>query len=370
MTVNKPKKIALLRRNRDIRDVSLVLRNLFKSGHIGASEILRETGNMLPQYQPEFHAGARQINQKGWSFSQSVDSLFPDSVMPAIRAGEESGNLDRVFDQIWSVAKIQEDINKVLSGLTTPLVLILIGIVICLSFLGFLVPFVYEGLANGAPQSYEPGMAIMASVAFNKFLVENWQLVLFVVGGSIAGLVIYISNPVNRDKLSDSLIGLMLRFNGFGVAYASLKFGIMAKYLEIVSMAGLDMEQRINLVVDTLPKPLQPGLKRFKSEMLIHGLSKAAKSEGRDVDDPRISQVFWPAYIRLAFFQAHETGDMEGSMREYGAVLVDEGKERIEFQIGVLNKVAVIAVGILTLIPVALLYGTMGEILIMRLRGL
>ncbi|ERW61255.1 hypothetical protein Q024_06302 [Pseudomonas aeruginosa BWHPSA011] len=57
-------------------------------------------------------------------------------------------------------------------------------------------------------------------------------------------------------------------------------------------------------------------------------------------------------------------------MREYGIVLVEDGQERLEAIIKLMMRFAILGAGLLLLIPVSLVYGTMGEILILRMRQL
>lgn len=44
----------LIRTTKDLRDASFLLRNLFKTGSLGADEILREAGNMVPKWRTQF----------------------------------------------------------------------------------------------------------------------------------------------------------------------------------------------------------------------------------------------------------------------------------------------------------------------------
>ncbi|MDU4254438.1 type II secretion system F family protein [Pseudomonas sp.] len=367
--MNGVKEFSGIQSNADLRDVSFVFRNLYKTGSLSATEILIQTGKIMPKFRNIMHAGAKQITTKGWTLSQALEQLFPPHAMPAIRAGEESGRLTQVFDQIWMTAKVQEEINKVLRGLLSPVILIFIGILVALVFFVFLVPVQFEKMAKGAPHDYVPNMAIRASLELNKFIMTNWQMSVMVVVVFVIALAAILSRPSVQQALSDFVVRVICSFDQLGVAYANLKFGVMAHYLQIVSMAGLDADKRIDLVIDVLPVPLRKAIVLFRSEMLVKGIAWSTEPEGKREDDPRNSPIQWPYYIRLAFHQANE-GSWEEPMRAFGEVMLEDGKEKIKRQIAALQIVAYVSVGLLVTIPIGLLYSTLGEILTMRMRML
>jgi len=355
--------------NSGIRDVSFILRNLFKGGSLAASEILKEAGNLLPQYRSHLHAGSRAISTKGATFSEAINGLFPESTMVVIRAGEESGSLGKVFDRIWKTAKDQEEINKLLSKLIMPVSMIGVGLVISFAFMTFLVPHIYTSFSNAASAGYEPNLMIKAGLATNAFIMSNLELSIGSIVAFLVMLVALSKNPVVVESVSQAIVRLIIHLGPLGRAYSNLKFGILAQYIQIVSAAGLDADKRIDLVINVLPVPLQPALKAFRGDMFAKGIGASASADGRAKNDPRLSEIFWPPYIRLAFSQANE-GDWEGPMEEFGGIMIEDGKESFAKQIEVLKFAAIVLVGIFVMIPVALLYGAIGEVLAQRMNAL
>lgn len=355
--------------NADLRDIAFVLRNLFRVGSLSAADILKEAGNMMPRFRVQLHAGSHQISNSGWCFADAVKSIFPSDTMAAIRAGEESGKLEAVLDQIWRSATTQDEINKVLRGLLMPVILIGVGVLISLGFFLILIPFVYEQLAQGAPKDFVPNIAIVKSMEMHNWIASNPEVTMIGVGGFFGVLVLWLSRAAAREAVVDFVIRNMIKVKPVGIAYSHLKFGIMAQYLQIVSMAGLNADRRIDLVIDVLPEPLRLGMRAFRAEVFKNGLGAAASAENRAEDDPRVDEVQWPPYIRLAFSQCNE-GNWEIPMREFGSVLIEDGKEKMKRQIAGLQNLSFAVVGLLVVIPVGLLYTTMGEVLTMRMQML
>lgn len=360
------KQVAAIQNINDLRDVTFILRNLLSGGSLSASEVLSQTAMLVPKYREQLKAGAVSINSRGASFTEAVSTLFPQSTLTVVRAGEESGTLPKVFDQIWVGAKTQVEIGKILAKLKIPVILAGIGLLISIGFMLFLIPSIYESLANGAPNGYEPSTLIQVSVAANTFIFQNLEAVALGLVAAVGAIAFLFSQRKVRDAITDKIVQLIINIDFIGRSYANLKFGLLAQYLQTVSAAGLDADKRIDLVMDILPPPLQFGLKAFRRDMLSKGIAYAARAEGKPSTDPRHSEVQWPPYLRLAFAQANES-EWETPMREFGLVMLEDGKETIQARIGTLQTIALIVVAVLVVVPLAMLYGTMGDIMTMRM---
>lgn len=361
--VKKPAKQANAKlSNAALRDVAFVLYSLFRVGSLSATEILKEAGDLLPQHRTTLHEGARSILMRGTTFTEAVSGLFPPTILTVVRAGDEAGSLDKVFYQIWQTSKTQVEIEKLLGKLRMPAVIAGFGLVIVLAFMCFLIPNIYSSFANTAPPNYKPSAVITWSLAANEIVTTNPMGIAFGVLVFIISIIVLFNNDSVKASLGNQLVKAAIRFPGLGRAYANLRFGVVAKYIEIVSAAGLDSNRRIDLVLDVLPGPMRRGLVAFRSEMFTKGISAAATSEGRAPTDPRTSEVLWPRYFQLAFAQANE-GDWETPMREFGGVMIEDGKENIAKQIQSLQIVSLIIVGICVMVPMSILYITVGEMM-------
>lgn len=359
----------LIRTTKDLRDASFLLRNLFKTGSLGADEILREAGNMVPKWRTQFFAASKLVSNKGLTFHVAVKSIFGPNELSAIRAGEESGKLFEVFDQLWESAKTQQQINKLMRGILPPFAVMFGALVISIAFFLILVPTLIRNMA-GTVRSFEPSFAVRAALQCQEWVITNASTLsvsLALFAFVVAGLL---SSPNFRESAGQLLVRVCIRFEPFGIAYANLKFGFVSKYLEIVSIAGVPADERLVIVYGLIPEPIRQAFDRFKAEVIAKGLKGAASGIRDDESDPRTSLVQWPPYFRLALFQSHETGMWDEPMREYGIVLVEDGQERLEAIIKLMMRFAILGAGLLLLIPVSLVYGTMGEILILRMRQL
>ena len=345
-----------------LRDVSFVLYSLFRVGSLDAAEILKEAGDLLPQHRAILHEGARSILMRGNTFTDAVSGLFAPTILTVIRAGDEAGSLDKVFYQIWQTSKTQVEIEKLLGKLRMPAVIAGFGLVIVLAFMCFLIPSIYSSFANTAPPNYQPSAVITWSLAVNEIVTTNPTGVALGVVVFIVTIIALLNNASVKASIGNQMVKAAVRFPKLGRAYGNLRFGVVAKYIEIVSAAGLDSNRRVDLVLDVLPGPMRRGLVAFRSEMFTKGISAAATSEGRAPTDPRTSEVLWPRYFQLAFAQANE-GDWEAPMREFGGVMIEDGKENIAKQIQSLQVVSLIIVGICVLVPMSILYMTLGEMM-------
>lgn len=360
--------IAAIRSNRQLRDMSFAFRNLMGSGRLHSPDVLAEVANMAPEFKPLLLAGAERIKNRGESFAEAVSGLFPPAELAAIRAGEHSGKIPTVFDQIWRAAKVQGDINKALKGLITPFVIIVLSLVVSLGFYLFLIPTLAASLQSSSRRP--SGGVIQGAIASQRWLVENWLTVSGLATLALFVVAAYFSRPHARDVFVDRLIALAIKFRPFGYAYSSLKFGLVAKYLQIVTDAGVSIDVRMRLVNEMLPVPLRSAMLKFRAEMEASGISAAASVEGRSPNDPRLDTVLWPVYFRIAFSQGAETGDIAEPMGEYGEVMIEDGKERTQLLVKLMTNLALAVAGLLIMIPISLLYSSMGEMLMERFRAM
>jgi len=57
-------------------------------------------------------------------------------------------------------------------------------------------------------------------------------------------------------------------------------------------------------------------------------------------------------------------------MAEYGEVMIEDGKERTHLLVKTLTNLSLVVAGILILLPVTLMYSSMGEMLMARFRAM
>lgn len=364
-TVENKSEAKLITNAKHLRDTAFTLKNLFKAGSLSAAEILVECGNMDLRLKSALHVGAKCITNSGWSFTRAVSRIFSDSELIAIKAGEESQSLEAVFEKIWRSAKTQVEIQKVLKGLYSPLWIALGGVVVSICFYIFLLPSLYLSLAASV-KDYKPSLMIEYALIINKTILNNVNLSISCLVGFLLVIGFIFSNATYRQRITYFLLSYIIRIKPVGMAYSNLKFGVMAEYLSIISHAGLDMDVRLKLVTELLPSPIQSAFLLFRSEVMTKGLKFASLPVNRNESDPRTDLVMWPPYFRLALAEANEV-DMTEPMAVYGDIMIQDSIERIQTQIQFASKLAMLVVGVFICVPVGLLYGTMGEVLFLRM---
>lgn len=360
--------VAAIRTNRQLRDMSFAFRNLMWSGRLPSSQVLAEVANMSGDFRDLLLAGAERIKSDGNTFAEAVSKVFPPAELAAIKAGEHAGRIPKVFDQIWRACKVRAEINKAMRALTMPFVIIMLGLLISLGFYLFLIPTLVRTLQSSS--NAPVGGLVQGALAAQSWLADHWLSVSAVSTFLVLAVSIYFSRAEARDAFVGNVLALAIKFRPFGYAYSNLKFGLVAKYLQIVSEAGVDIDMRMRLVNEMLPVPLRPAMLQFRVEMEAHGVAAAASIERRAATDPRLNPIYWPIYFRIALAQGSETGDLAEPMSEYGDVMIEDGKERTELLVKTLTNVALIVAGLLVMVPVTLMYSSMGEVLMARFRAM
>jgi type II secretory pathway component PulF len=143
--------------------------------------------------------------EKGTPFSNAFamhPEAFPSVITNLIRAGETSGNLELVLNQIsQDLEKERELSSKVKSALTYPLILLITSFAMTFFLVTFLVPKMAQSFLNtGAKMPIYTEIILTVGMFLNKNLI----IVLPVLIISIVGIVIFL-RTVNGKKLVSSL---------------------------------------------------------------------------------------------------------------------------------------------------------------------
>lgn len=151
--------------------------------------------------------------QKGTSLSEAFSAypkVFPELLVSMVHAGEVSGNLDEILDNMATYYEKQYRLKqKVISSLTYPMVLGIMSVLVCLFLLAFIVPVFTDMLGSF-------GGDIPAYTAFvlslSSFASSYWWLI---IAGGILLTVLY-KYLENHPNFAYSIDCMKLKIPVFG----------------------------------------------------------------------------------------------------------------------------------------------------------
>ena len=189
-------------------------------------------------------ASVRDRVRSGAALSEAFrqeGALYPQMFSATLIAGERSGNLEAVLRRFVSYVKLSQTIKKrVVAASVYPLVLFSGMFVLMYVMLTRVLPQFtnfYESLESELPL---PTRMLLAVSEFFR----QWSVVLaFVLAAAIAGLLIWLQTPANRERF-DSWILKIPFFGGLMRTYSTSQ---LARSLSTLLSGGLPLVQALSV---------------------------------------------------------------------------------------------------------------------------
>lgn len=320
----------------DIENAAASLANQLDAG-IQIREAVHRMAKLQPKF-AEFWLEAGAAVARGTRLSEKLSDQWPEELVFAVKAGEESGHIGAVLRQIQSSMEVKQKIKKAFSTLISPAFSFLMGLGVFLFFMVGVIPKLQKSLGGG-----EKSFIFALSSFLENAVMNYWYLIVIVLGGAILGVTSWLKQRENWEKVLTWANGLPI----LGEAMRNLNFGMWAYYLALLDSAGLPMKAQLLLSVKTLPEVYQDGVFMMAEEVEKRGRADSADPDKQIEGDPRKD---WPYYIASAFINAHETGNLDQEMTRIAPILVNEGTKSIAKFTAIADVVAkLIAAGMIAM---------------------
>jgi general secretion pathway protein F len=247
-----------------------------------------------------------------------------------INAGESSGALDIVLRRLADFMENQVMLrNKVLSTLSYPIILVLVGIGI-LSFLLLSVVPKVVGIFDDLEQALPVPTVIL--IAVTDFLRNYWWIILLVVGGSMLALSQYAVTGkgrqlYNRMILKIPITGKLLRI------IATTRF---ARTLAILLNSGIPLLQSMDIA------------RAVVNNAVISDAIESANEgirEGESIAEPlRRSRVF-PPMVTHMIAVGEKTGELEQMLFKVSEAYENEIETTISRITSLLGPIVIVLLG-------------------------
>ncbi len=257
----------------------------------------------------KFNQAIHQIRyslQSGKSLSGAMseyEELFSKVYISSITAGEESGQLEGILDELAIILEQEMELTRqIKSGIRYPLLVIGTLAIAFIVLMGFVVPRFMEFYgAFGASLPLPTRIMINTS----DFITGYWYVVLAFAGLVFVGFKKLVSNPdgklwVDRRILKIPVLGqLIIKGN---VARFSLMFRILFK-------AGLPIVKALEILAD--------GVKNSQISKEVNHMGRLLR-EGRDASINKGEVEFFPEAALQMVSIGLESGSLEKMLGELG----------------------------------------------------
>ena len=287
------------------------LRTLLKAGLPLAQslDLLRRQ-----QTNPHFHALLDKVHQQvttGVALSDAflgLGDVFPRLYANSLKAGERSGDLERVLARFVAYQRLVESARKkIVSALTYPAMLVLLSIALVVVLMTYVIPsfagfYVEFGSELPLPTRIVLGLA--------EFMQHNFVLVALAVVGGVYGYRLWVATPAGR-RLSDRL---------------RLRLPLLGRLAHLFAMSQLTRSLGVLLGSGT---PMVPALQTAATSVSNAWLSELflgcvqQVQEGRALSDA-LADTRQAPQLALAMIRVGESTGALPEMLEHSSEFFDE----------------------------------------------
>ncbi|UCD72359.1 MAG: type II secretion system inner membrane protein GspF [Syntrophobacterales bacterium] len=286
----------------------------------------------------------RESVNEGSSLADAMSRFpkaFSELYVNMINAGESSGALDIVLRRLADFMENQVILrNKVISTLTYPIILVLVGIGILSFLLISVIPKVvsiFDDLEQALP------IPTLVLISVTDFLRDYWWALLIVIGGSILALRQYFATE-NGHRNYDRMI---LRIPITGKLLRIIATTRFSRTLAILLNSGIPLLQSMDIARSVV------------NNTVISGAVESAKEgirEGESIAEPLRSSNVFPSMVTHMIAVGEKTGELEQMLFKVSEAYENEVETTISRMTSLLGPVVILFVaGVVLFIVLAIL---------------
>lgn len=334
--------------NKDIEAAANAIGNQLAAG-IALKESVGRMAKLQPK-QAEFWTIASDSISRGVRLSVILEEVWPEGIVAAIKAGEESGKIQEVLQKTVQSLRVKAEVSKVTSKLISPAFAFLAGLVVCLFFMIGVIPAIAKSLGT----TKNPSLMLKLSLSLSEFLKSYWMAA---VAALVAGIFLFIT-WYRKPSTKELIIELADKTPRLGEAVRSLFFGMWAYQMALLDSAGLPIKQQLLLSMKTMPLCYRDGILAMANDVEKRGVADASDPDKQEENDPRLK---WPFYVSTAFMTSHETGRVDQEMTRCAPLLIEEGMRNLTKVMVILDLIAKLAASIMISAPLMGYFSQMAD---------
>jgi len=258
--------------------------------------------------------------KKGYSLSEAMEQhpgVFNPLYVSLVKAGEVSGTLHTVLDELSTyLEKIEDTRRKVGSALVYPIFILIFLAVVVWGLFYFIIPKFADVYANFNADL--PGPTLVA-IAVSDFIINNVFFAFMIVLSSfMAFFLFYLS-----DKGRYIIDNLILKFPVIGSLMHNSIMSNFARTFSILMASGVPIMDTLELVENVVQNAVVESAIRKARRMVKEGYSVAGAFKKTGVFPPTLLQLI---------ATGEDTGDMDkllGKAAEFFEKLVDSVIDRL-----------------------------------------
>ena len=275
----------------------------------------------------------RESVNEGSSLADAMSrfpKVFSELYVNMINAGESSGALDIVLKRLADFMESQVMLrNKVLSTLSYPLILVIVGIAILSFLLIYVVPKVvriFDELQQALP------IPTMILISVTDFLRDYWWVLLLVIGGILFALRQYFTTESGHRSYDQMILKIPLT----GKLLRIIVTTRFARTLAILLNSGIPLLRSMDIARAVVNNAII-------SEVIESAIE--AIREGEAIAEPlRRSKVF-PSMVTHMIAVGEKTGELEQMLFRVSEAYDSEVETTISRMTSLLGPIVILLLG-------------------------
>ncbi|MFH1459967.1 MAG: type II secretion system F family protein [Candidatus Omnitrophota bacterium] len=258
--------------------------------------------------------------------------IFPALYIALVKAGEESGTLEKALLRIAEYRQKQERIfSQIRTALTYPILMGIVGIGTIIFMLTFVMPRLLKIFTRLGQDLPLPTKII---IAFSNFLNNPW---VWLIALLIISFSIFLLNRKSLSSRELLLLGsFKLKMPIFGQMFLKAELACFSITLELLLASGIQLLKAIQTSIPTLNNEV------IKQE-LVKGYKAIEQGEsfGLVLDQSNVFPKFMVNLIKVG----EESGNLDEALHELANTYEQETEEAIKIMTNLLEPIMILIMG-------------------------
>lgn len=259
----------------------------------------------------------RERVSSGISLSRALEDfsgIFPDFYVQMVRAGEESGSLDRVLQKLADFLNRREEMmSRVRSAMIYPLIMVGVSAIVLFFLFTFVIPRIVKIFSD--TKAVLPFLTRAMIFVSNIFVNYWWLLLTFLI---VFSFIVRFLIKEKRELIDRMLFKLPVNI------LKSLYYSRFARIMSFLIEGGLPLLKALDIASGVMGNSYISSLIRTARQKVAEGQGLSSSLEG-----------FPPVFLRLV-----ATGEKSGSLGEAFRIAADSYEE--DFTRGMSRMVSIL----------------------------
>lgn len=273
--------------------------------------------------------------------------VFDTIAVNLIKAGEQSGNLGRIFRKLAMEYEQRSSlVSKVTAALAYPAVLTVVMLGVVLFLIIVVVPQLQEAFTSFGT---ELPLLTKIVIAASGFLISYWYIALFVVVGGLVGFRYFISTPEGKRVWDKVTISIPI----IGTLLIKVQVATFSRVLYLLLSSGVPILQTLELTEGTLSNVW------FKDEV---ARMRDQVKRGVSIAVPLLQSQYFPTIVGYMVNVGQETGQIDKVLRKVAKYYDIEIQAAASTISSLLEPILLVVMGGLVAVIVAAIYYPMFQL--------